>query len=86
MAYNVEQIQENRKGFSSYRYRIFRGNTEFAIFSHDYRGECEYIKVLSSGRLEALPFGFSHEFLTGGGPLPLGLSEAAKRYLDSLPG
>lgn len=84
MTYTVEQIEEPRPAFSSYRYRIFRRGTEFAIFSHDYRGECEFIRVLSSGRLEILPFGFSSEFLTGGGPLPLGLSEDAVRYLDSI--
>ena len=83
MNYSVEQIHEPRPSFGSYRYRIFREGAEFAIFSHDYRGECESIKAVTLGREETLPFGVCSEFLTGGGPHPLGLSKAAIRYLDS---
>jgi hypothetical protein len=82
--YSVEQIAESRAEFGFYRYRIFKGNEEFAIFWHDYRGDCEGIRVLASGREENPPFGPCSDFLTGGGPYPLGLSRAAVEYLETL--
>ena len=84
MTYSVEQIKESRPDLSPYRYRIFKGGKEFAIYWHNFRGECEGVTVLSTGREEDPPFGMCSEFLTGGGPLPLGLSDKAKKYLDSL--
>jgi hypothetical protein len=84
MTYTIEQIAETRPPFSSYRYRIFRDGVAFAVFSHDFRGECEFIQVLASGSVESPPFARCSDFLTGGGPLPLGLREAATRYLDTL--
>lgn len=84
MKFSVEQIQEPRESFGPYRYRILKGDVEFAIISHNYRGECEGVRILSTGREEDLPFGMSSEFLTGGGPYPLDLSSAAKKYLEGL--
>jgi hypothetical protein len=84
MTYSIELIEETRESFGPYRYRIFKGGKEFAIFWHDYRGECDRIRISSSEREESPPFGMCSEFLTGGGPLPLGLSKRAVSYLDSL--
>ena len=49
-----------------------------AIFLHNYRGECELIRT-SDGHEESPPFGMSSEFITGGGPQPLGLTEKARQ-------
>lgn len=84
MSYSVEQIIEERKGFGPYRYKIFKDGKEFAIFWHNFRGECDGLIVLPEQRRENLPFGMCDEFLTGGGPLPLGLSARATGYLNSL--
>ncbi|MBN1425491.1 hypothetical protein JXA88_13135 [Candidatus Fermentibacteria bacterium] len=83
MDYSVEQIREPREPFSPYRYMILLDGEEVAIFWHNYRGECEGIRT-SSGHEEDPPFGMCSEFLTGGGPHPLGLSKKAQAYLDSL--
>lgn len=84
MSYSVVNIIEERKGFAPYRYKIFKDGKEFAIFWHDFRGDCDGIRTLPSGREEHPPFGSCSEFLTGGGPLPLGLSARAINYLNSL--
>lgn len=84
MRYSIEHIKETRATCGSYRYKILKNGDEFAIFWHDFRGECEGIHVLSTGREENLPFCMCSEFLTGGGPSPLGLSDKAVSYLDSL--
>ena len=84
MSYSIEHIQEVRKEFGPYRYKIFKDGEEFAIFWHDFRGDCEGIRMLSSDHEEAPPFGPCSDFLTGGGPLPLGLSARAVSYLNSL--
>ena len=84
MSYVVQRIEEPRISFGSYRYQILKDGIEIAIFSHDYRGECEGLLLSATGRMEAIPFGLCSEFLTGGGPQPNGLSEAAASYLDLL--
>jgi hypothetical protein len=84
MTYTVDQIEVPRAPFGSYHYRILKGDQEFAIFSHDFRGECGRIRVTSTGHEEDLPFSSCTEILTGGGPLPFGLSDEAINYLESL--
>ncbi|MAS96832.1 MAG: hypothetical protein CMO55_26880 [Verrucomicrobiales bacterium] len=84
MRYTVEQIAEDRESFAPYRYRILKNGNEFAIFTHNYRGECERIQSFKNGFEEDPPFGMSSSFLTGGGPYPLGLTKAAESYLDQL--
>lgn len=84
MTYTVTQISESRKSFGPYRYAIYRDGKQVAVFWHNYRGECEGIKVLQTGYVEDPPFGMCSDFLTGGGPLSLGLSVEAVRYLDEV--
>ena len=83
MNYSVEQIKEARESFGPYRYRISLDGEEVAVFWHNYRGECEGIRT-SDGHEEDPPFGMCSEFLTGGGPLPSGLTRKAMTYLDSV--
>ncbi len=83
MKLRVEQISEAREPFGSYRYRILDGDEEVAVFTHNYRGECEWLRT-SGGHEEDPPFGMITDFLTGGGPEPLGLTEAARRHVEAL--
>jgi hypothetical protein len=82
--YSIERIAEPRESFGPYRYLVYLDGSEFALFWHNYRGECEGVRHVASGREEDPPFGMSSEFLTGGGPEPLGLTRAAQKYLDTL--
>ena len=66
------------------RYRIYVDGNEFAVFWHNYRGECEGVRHIATGREEEPPFGLCSDFLTGGGAAPLGLTRAAQKYLESL--
>lgn len=83
MNYTVEHIKEVRESFGPYKYRILRNGEEVAVFLHNYRGECEWIKT-TDGHEESPPFGPCSDFLTGGGPLPTGLTKKAEEYLDSM--
>jgi hypothetical protein len=80
--YTIEPIDEERESFGPYRYRIFRDDQEIALYRHDYRGDTVDIRFLKTGRRTDPPFGRCTDFLTGGGPEPLGLTERAKWYLD----
>lgn len=82
--FSIEQIREKREPFGLYRYKIIAGDRNVAIFWHDYRGDEMGIKINSSQAEKEVPFGKSSDFLTGGGPQPLGLSTEAIKYLNSI--
>ena len=84
MNFKVEHSQEKRKPSESYRYIISYEGKDFAVLSHDFRGEVTGIKVIKSGYCELPPFASCADFLTGGGPEPLGLSSMAIKYLEKL--
>jgi hypothetical protein len=54
--------------------------TLVARYWHDFRGDEHGIEFLD-GRSEEWPVGRMVDFVTGGGPEPLGLSDAAVAYL-----
>lgn len=73
-----------REPFASYEYEIYDGARLVARYWHDFRGDENGIDFID-GRSEQWP-GRVSDFLTGGGPYPLGLSDAAVAYLaESLP-
>ncbi len=82
MSYSVERIAEPREPFGPYRYRILLDGREVAVFTHDFRGECESIRT-ADGYEEDPPFGMSSEFLSGG-PRGPGLTSGAAEYLEGL--
>jgi len=82
MKYTVRHLNNARKDFGSYGYIISHNGTEVVYFWHNYRGECENITIISSGKTEDTPFGMCSDFLTGGGSLPLGLTDEAEGYLE----
>ena len=80
MAFSIEQIDSERREFGDYRYRIYRDGCLIACYWHDYRGDEHGIEFLD-GRSETCPVGQMIDFITGGGPQPLGLSKQAVAYL-----
>jgi hypothetical protein len=84
MTLSIEEIQEKRGPFGSYRHQIIQDGTPVAILSHNYRWEPETIQILATGRRVGLPFKSRSEFLAGDGHLPYGLTGEGKRFLESL--
>ncbi|MBN2719382.1 MAG: hypothetical protein JXX14_26260 [Deltaproteobacteria bacterium] len=83
MDITVEHIQEKREPFGPYRYNILQAGQKIAVFWHDYRGDMMGIHFLSSGFREDPPFASISDFVTGGGPYPLALSDSAMEYVIS---
>ncbi|MCU0495284.1 MAG: hypothetical protein MUD01_27160 [Chloroflexaceae bacterium] len=81
MTYTVKQITAKREAFGHYTYHIFQAGQLVATYWHDYRGD-EHGIIFMHGKKEAWPVGRMVDFLTGGGPQPLGLSAKAVAYLD----
>jgi hypothetical protein len=82
--YKVRLRDEPRRDFGSYGYIISCEERDVAEFRHNYRGECESLRVLATGHIEDPPFGMSAAFLAGGGDQPLGLTAKATRHLELL--
>jgi hypothetical protein len=80
MRFSIRQLSNRQEAFANYAYEIFDGPCLVATYWHDYRGD-EHGIVFVDGRSEEWPVGRVTDFLTGGGPRPLGLSNAAVAYL-----
>ena len=81
MTYQIQQSDQAREAFEEYKYEIFKDEVLVAVYWHDYRGDAHRIQFTNKESIE-WPFGVMTDFLTGGGPEPLGLSEKAIEYLD----
>ncbi len=85
MRFSIRQVSTRQKPFANYGYEIFDGPRLAARYWHDFRGDEHGIDFVD-GRSEQWPVGRMTDFLTGGGPSPLGLSDAAVAYLtEKLP-
>jgi hypothetical protein len=82
MSFTIEYDEEPRKPFGEYQYRICRNGKLVACYWHDHRGDEHGIDFVG-GESELWPVGRMIEFLEGGGPKPLSLSERAVAYLNS---
>lgn len=80
--YRVERDEAPRESFGAYRYRIYRDSALIAHYWHDYRGDDHGIDFVS-GHKKEWPVGRMVDFLEGGGPEPLTLSQRAKAYLQA---
>jgi hypothetical protein len=81
MGYRIEQDESTKRlSFSPYIYRIYDGNRLIAEYWHDQRGDEHGIEFID-GRSEGWPVGRMIEFIEGGGPEPLRLTEQAQAYL-----
>ena len=79
MRYRIEQ-ESGRDASGNYIYRIYSGNQLVARYWHDYHGDEHGIEFVN-GKSQACP-GQRADFITGGGPEPLALTERAATYLD----
>lgn len=81
VGYRIEQDDSRRRAsFGAYTYRIYDGDLLIAKYWHDHRGD-EHGIEFTDGRSEGWPVGRMIEFIEGGGPEPLRLSERAQVYL-----
>lgn len=80
MPYKIEHDPSEREPFGEYRYRIYHDDVLIAHYWHDYRGDEHGIKFID-GPSEEWPVGRMIDFIEGGGPKPLVLSERAMAYL-----
>ncbi|MBB3210755.1 hypothetical protein FHS27_006603 [Rhodopirellula rubra] len=83
LAFRIEQDDsDGRESFGPYTYRIYDGDRLIARFWHDYRGDDHGIDLLVGTKLD-WPFGRFFEFVGGGGPEPLCVTERGASYLQS---
>ena len=80
MSFIIEQSKANRESFGNYTYRIYEDGCLIAHYGHDYRGDEHGIEFID-GTKESWPVGRMIDFIQGGGPKPLTLSERAVEYL-----
>lgn len=80
MAYRIEQ-EHGRDSFGNYRYRIYKRDVLVAHYWHDYRGDEHGIEFVK-GTEDHCPVGCMTDFLEGGGPEPLKLTERGVAYMD----
>jgi hypothetical protein len=81
VAYRIEQDDSKRDSAGRYKYRIYRDGRLIAHYWHDFRGDEHGIEFVNGIR-ESSPVGRLTDFMEGGGPQPLTLTERAVAYLD----
>ncbi len=81
VGFEIKQVEYKRESFGDYRYNIYKDGQLIARYWHDYRGDDHGIEFTNGKTEDGLP-GRMVEFITGGGPQPLGLSERAIAYLN----
>ena len=82
LSFTVKQVARDPQPAGNYNYEIYQGTVLIARYWHDYRGDDQRIIFLNKKPINP-PFGSSSDFLTGGGPGPLGLSSEAIEYIAS---
>jgi hypothetical protein len=80
LSFSVEHDQVRRESFGEYCYRIYSDGQLIARYWHDYRGDDHGIEFIN-GEKEDGPVGRMTDFLEGGGPQPLVLSDRAVAYI-----
>ncbi|WP_250626078.1 hypothetical protein [Pinirhizobacter soli] len=80
MDFTIEQ-DPARDSLGNYRYRIYKDGALVARYWHDFRGDEHGIEFVT-GKSDSWPVGRMTDFLEGGGPEPLTLSERAVAYMD----
>lgn len=82
MGFEIKHAESKRESFDAYRYNIYENGRLVARYWHDHRGDDHGIEFLN-GTTEDWPVGRMVEFITGGGPQPLALSDRAVAYLNN---
>ena len=81
IAFSIEQERGSREPGDEYRYRIVRDGMLIARYWHDHRGDEHGIEFVT-GFNESWPVGRMIDFIEGGGPQPLRLSNKALAYIE----
>ena len=82
MIYRIEQDDSSkRESFEPHTYRIYQDDRLIARYWHDFRGDEHGIEFVN-GVSEDWPVGRMIDFISGGGPESLLLSEQAVAYLN----
>jgi hypothetical protein len=81
MPYYIEPVHSQREPVGEYRYRILNNGRLVAHYWHDNRGDDHGIEFVDGPKMD-LPICRMVDFITGGGPQPLGLSADAVVFLD----
>lgn len=83
MSYAIQQIHSAaRAPFDEHQYRIYKDGRLVATYWHDHRGDDHGINF-ANGTKDEWPVGRVTDFIEGGGPQPLMLSERAVAYLEA---
>jgi hypothetical protein len=80
MSFTIEPSTAKRESLGSYWYYIYKDGRLIARYWHDHRGDDHGIEF-TNGTTESWPVGRMTEFIEGGGPKPLVLTEQAVAYL-----
>lgn len=81
VSYRIEQDHSLCRGSGEgYRYYIYEGDRLIARYRHDHKGD-EHSILFVEGLREVRLMGRVGDFIEGGGPEPLRLSDAAVEYL-----
>lgn len=80
MGYRIERDSPSCDASGNYSYRIYEDDSLIAFYWHDFRGDAHGIKYLD-GTTDYCPVGLMIDFVHGGGPKPLTLSEQALVHL-----
>lgn len=81
MSFKIEQVDSTRESFGKYTYKIYEDGHLIAHYWHDHRGDEHGIEFVN-GEHDLWPVGRMTDFIEGGGPKPLTLSERAVTYLN----
>jgi hypothetical protein len=81
VSYKIEQDDSKRESFAEYKYRIYQDGRLIAHYWHDHRGDEHGIEFVNCTK-ELSPLGQMTNFIEGGGPQPLVLSQRAVTYIN----
>ena len=76
--YGVKHLEREGKYPQSYRYAVWRGNSQVADYGHDFRNDARWLVIGGA----TIPVDIN--LLAGGGPEPLIVSEEGAKLLDRL--
>lgn len=81
--YIIKQKGSDSEDFGNYKYEIYLGSKLVANYWHDYRGDDHGLYILKIQK-DYSPSCRMTEFISGGGPAPLVLTDWAIQYLDNI--
>ena len=81
--YIIKQISKDSESFGNYNYDIYLGTKLVAKYWHDFRGNDHGLYLPNVQKQYSLPCRMT-EFMSGGGPNPLVLTDWAMQFLEKI--